>query len=117
MFSKIFRRIPQHKAITGIILLLIIIDGYFGYQKLKDNDSAVRYAIAAVEKGTLIVSVSGSGQISSSDQIDIKSKVSGDIVTERTLNNAYENGYNDVSTAFFKLSDYMKDLRDVLGME
>jgi len=35
--------------------------------------------MAAVEKGTLIVSVSGSGQVSALDQIDIKSTVSGEI--------------------------------------
>jgi len=193
-----FKQIVKHKFITGAIFLLIIIGGYFDYQRLVKNKNTVRYLTAAVEKGTLIVSVSGSGQVSASDQIDLKPKVSGDVVyvgaekdqkvkagqlliqidtgdaqravsdaeialesakikleellsspdaqsllqaenalaqaerdlekaektyktietdAESTLASAYEDGYSDVSTAFFKLSGYMKDLKDVLGTE
>lgn len=75
-----FKKILQHKFITGIILLLIIAGGYFGYQWLFGNKSTTQYVTAAVEKGTLIVSISGSGQVSASNQVDIKPKVSGDIV-------------------------------------
>lgn len=32
-----------------------------------------------------------------------------------TIAQAYEDGYSDVSNSFFKLSDYMEDLQDVLG--
>ena len=198
MISKISKLIRKRKFISVIILLVIIGGGYFGYQRLSKNNDSVRYAIAAVEKGTLIVSVSGSGQVAVLDQIDIKPKVSGDITAinitkdqevkedqllavldstdaqrevsdaeialesakinleellsspeaqsllqaenalaqaerdlekakkdyenietdaERTLANAYEDGYSNVSTMFFKLSDYMKDLQDVLGTE
>ncbi|MDP2967499.1 MAG: hypothetical protein Q8N87_03780, partial [bacterium] len=80
MFSKIFEKITRHKFLTGIILLLVIIGGYYGYQSLFGGKTATSYVAAAVEKGTLIVSVSGSGQISASDQVDIKSKVSGDAI-------------------------------------
>jgi HlyD family secretion protein len=79
MFPKIFKQILSHKLLTGIILVLIIGGGYFGYQRLAKNKNAVQYATATVEKGTLIVSVSGSGQVSASDQVDIKPKVSGEI--------------------------------------
>jgi RND family efflux transporter MFP subunit len=80
MFSKIFKQITQHKFITGVIIILIIAGAYFGYAKIFKNNGAVRYATAQVQKGTLIVSVSGSGHVSVSNQIDIKPKVSGDIV-------------------------------------
>jgi len=76
-----FKKILQHKFITGVILLAIIIAFYFGYQWLFSNKNTTRYATAKVQKGTLIVSVSGSGQVSASDQIDIKPKVSGEIQT------------------------------------
>jgi len=80
MFSKIFKQIIQHKFITGVIIILIIAGVYFGYAKIFKNNGAVRYATAQVQKGTLIVSVSGSGQVSVSNQVDIKPKASGDIV-------------------------------------
>jgi len=78
--SKIFKQMARHKFITGVILLLIIGSGYLGYGALKGGNNEVRYVLAAVEKGTLIVSVSGSGQISASDEINIKPKASGDVI-------------------------------------
>ena len=80
MISRIFNLISEHKRITTISLIIIVMGGYFGYRNLTKDDSGVRYMMAAVEKGTLIVSTSGSGQVSVSDQIDIKPKVSGDVV-------------------------------------
>lgn len=67
------------KKIIIPLLLLLIVAGFFGYRALKSNGKETRYVLAAVEKGTIIISVSGTGQISASDQADIKSKVSGDI--------------------------------------
>jgi len=40
----------------------------------------VRYVFAQAQKGTLVVSISGTGQVSALNQVDIKPKVSGDIV-------------------------------------
>ncbi len=198
MISKLFIQLIKYKLITGIVLLVIVGGGYFSYAKIFNNDGVVRYATAQVQKGTLIVSISGNGQIDVSDRIDLKPEVSGKITavyvakgqevkkgsllasidsrnaeravsdaeislesakirleellrgtdaqsmlqaenalaqaernlekaqltydnidddTERTLADAYESGYNDVSTSFFKLSGYVKDLQDVLGTE
>jgi len=174
----------------------MITGGYFSYNRFFKGQVPMQYLTAAVEKGTLIVSVSGSGQAAVLDQIDIKPKVSGELAAlyvardqeiktgqllalidtsaaqrsvndaeialesakidleellsppdaqsllqaqnalaqaerdleiakrnyesidedvESTLASAYEDGYSDVSTSFFKLSNYMKDLKDVLG--
>ena len=79
MFSRIFKKIFQHKLITAIILILVIGGSYFGYQHFANNKNVVRYALAAVEKSTLIVSVSGSGQVSPLDEADIKAQTSGDL--------------------------------------
>lgn len=78
--QKILKSIRQHKIITGIIVLIIVGASYFGYKTISGNKTSVRYVTAAVEKGTLITSISGSGQISASNQIDVKPKVSGDII-------------------------------------
>ncbi len=75
-----FKKILQHKFITGIILLLIIAGGYFGYQWLFGNKSITQYVTAQVQKGALIVSISGSGQVSASNQVDVKPKTNGEII-------------------------------------
>jgi HlyD family secretion protein len=80
MFSKISKKILRHKFASGIILILIALSGYWGYTKIFSAGDAVRYASAEVKKGALIVSITGSGQTSVFNQIDIKPKVSGEIV-------------------------------------
>lgn len=80
MLQKISKTISQHKIITLLIILLIIGGGYFGYKTIKGNNKTTRYVLAAVEKGTIIASVSGSGQVLASKEVIIKSSNSGDII-------------------------------------
>ncbi len=63
-----------------LLLIFLILGGYFGYKNLVKKEGETRYALAAVEKGTLIVSVSGSGQVLSLDEADVKALVSGEIL-------------------------------------
>ena len=72
------KKIFQRKIIIPILLLLVLA-GYFGYTKFLKKNGATRYVLAQVQKGTILVSVSGSGQISTEDQIDIKPKISGEV--------------------------------------
>jgi len=71
--------LKRYKFLAAIILLVIAVASYFGYQRFFGTGSATHYALAQAQKGTLILSVSGNGQVSASDQIDIKPKVSGDV--------------------------------------
>jgi len=77
--KKLLKLISSHKVLSLIIIIALVSFGYLGYKKVKANSGETRYVLAAVEKGTLITSVSGSGQVSVSDQVDIKPKASGDI--------------------------------------
>lgn len=70
----------QRKFVTGISLIIIIIGGYFGYQGLTRDNNPVQYVTAIAAKGTLVLSISGSGQVSVSDQVDIKPKASGEVI-------------------------------------
>jgi len=196
--KKIFSFILGHKIISLIILAVIITGGYFGYQKINAKENGISYTTAGIVKGMMISSISGVGQVSAENQVDIKPKVSGDVVylnlkndqeikagallaqidsrdasesirdaqvalesaqvkledllaqpdaksllaaenalaqaerdltkakenyeeieidAERTLAETYEDGYSSVSDTFFKLSDYMADLKDVLGTD
>lgn len=80
MFQKIIKLILAHKITSGIAIIAIVFGLYVGYQSLGGNSQTTKYVLAAVEKGTIIASITGSGQVSASNQIDLKSKVSGDIV-------------------------------------
>jgi len=78
--AKIKSYIVAHKIISIVILIIIILIGYWSYGKITSTAGDTRYITAKVEKGTIIASISGSGQVSSLNQIDIKAKVSGDVV-------------------------------------
>lgn len=80
MAKKILSSVLHHKTSASFAIIILIGGGYYGYGKIFPGTATVSYSTAQVQKGALIVSVPGSGQISASNQIDIKPKVSGDIV-------------------------------------
>jgi HlyD family secretion protein len=67
------------KIIIGILVVLILGGSYFYFAKVSKNKNQTRYVLTQFERGTILVSVSGSGQISAEDQRDIKPKVAGEI--------------------------------------
>lgn len=83
---NIFKKILRHKIWTGIIIIAIIAVGYYFWQKNKSANVPTRYVTSTAEKGTLTVSVSGTGQVSVSNQIDLKPKVAGTIIYVGTQN-------------------------------
>jgi RND family efflux transporter MFP subunit len=196
--NGIWENIKSRKKAAIILGTVILGGGYYWYSYVNAAPAPTRYVLAKAEKGTLIVSVSGTGQVSSTDQVDIKPKASGDLTkiniikdqevkegvilaqidsrdaqravsdaeislesarinleellapldaqtllkaenalaqaerdlekaknaynnidadNEKILIGAYEDGYSNVSTALFKLSDYMADLKGVQGTE
>lgn len=75
----LIKKVLSRKFLLSIIALTLAGGGYYGYQWLYGNKETTRYVTAAVEKGTLIVSVSGSGQVSALNQIDMKPRASGEV--------------------------------------
>ncbi len=80
ILSHVFKKAMEHKFIAGFFVILFIGGGYYGIQKIGGTSTETRYVLAAVQKGTVIATITGSGQVSASNQVDIKPKVSGDIV-------------------------------------
>jgi len=74
--QKLFKR----KIILIIACLIIIGGGYYAYKSKGSGKAAPQYMTALAEKGTLTVSVSGTGQVSNSNQIEVKPLVSGKVI-------------------------------------
>ena len=70
----------RHKVIS-IIVIVILFSGYFFLFSNKKSATATIYTYDVVAKGSIIQSVSGSGQVSASDQVDVKSQVAGNLAT------------------------------------
>lgn len=77
--KKIFAYAAAHKVVSGIGIALALYFGYRGYQSLTSTAGETRYVLGVVTKETIVSAITGSGQVSTSDQIDLKPKASGDI--------------------------------------
>ena len=77
--NKIKLYITTHKKISVFILIVIALAGYWTYGKLTSTTGDTKYTLALVAKGTVISSVGGSGQVSTSSSVDLKPTVSGSI--------------------------------------
>jgi HlyD family secretion protein len=110
MLRKILNYFLKHKFVPAIIILALTGIGYWGYGKINGNSGETRYVLAAVEKGTLITSVSGSGQVSASNQADIKPKVSGDVLS--VLVKTGQKVKAGQVLAYLDASDVYKSIRD-----
>ncbi len=65
-------------SIGGVIVVSML--SYWGIASLFGDTAETRYVLGRVEKGTITVSISGSGQVAAEDKVDVKAKISGDIV-------------------------------------
>ncbi len=79
-FTKTKVLIVGHKIITGVVVVIVLLGGYSLYKKHTSTAGDIRYVTTKAEMGNIISSISGTGQVSASNQIDIKPKASGDIV-------------------------------------
>ncbi|MEQ1500044.1 MAG: efflux RND transporter periplasmic adaptor subunit [Parcubacteria group bacterium] len=77
--NKIITYAKTHKIITTIVAIVIVGSGWWIYSKTNSASAETRYILGVVEKGTIVASVSASGQVSTVNQIDIKPKASGDV--------------------------------------
>lgn len=93
-----------------MVAIVLATGGYFGAQSLQNDTAETRYVVSAVEKGTLITSVSGSGQISASNQLDVKPKTSGDIISV-AIKNGQEVKAGNILVQL-NATDAYRDVRD-----
>lgn len=82
-FNKIKVYVSSHKTVSVVILIIIILVGYSGYKKITNPGAETRYVLATVAQGTVISTVSGSGQVSALNEISITPTVSGTITGVR----------------------------------
>jgi len=78
--KKIFSFLLKHKFWVIFILIILSAGGYYGYKKYTNNKTAASYITEKTKIGNITSSVSGSGQISASNEIAIKAKVSGELM-------------------------------------
>ncbi len=110
MLTRFLAFIRNHRSLAFLGLAVLVGGSYFGYQRLNPTDSQTLYVLAQVEKTSIINSVSGSGQISASNEVELKPKVSSDVTSVKaTVGSSVKTG--DVLVTF-DARDGQKAVRD-----
>lgn len=68
-----------HKLLSATALILVLCGGYWGYGKLTASSEATKYVLGTVSSSTIIATISAAGQVSTTDSVDVKAKVTGEI--------------------------------------
>lgn len=74
---NLIKKLLARKILLTVIILAIIGGGYYWYSLANSGKAPLQYVTEAVSKGTLTVAVSGTGQVASDNQIDVKPEASG----------------------------------------
>jgi RND family efflux transporter MFP subunit len=83
---RILSYIKLHKLLSAIILIVLFVVIYWIFGGFSPAIVPTKYVTADVSKQTIMVTVGGSGQVSASNQVEIKPKVSGDIISFNVAN-------------------------------
>ena len=79
-FTIAKKTLTAHKIVSVIVIVLVALGGYKLWTNSVSGNGETRYVLGKVTRGTVVASVSGTGQIAASAQIDLKTKAGGDIV-------------------------------------
>ena len=80
IFSGIKSFVWGHK-ILSVIILIVIVSSPFAINYFFPKKTTVSYVTQAVKNGNISISVSGTGQVSSLDEVSLTSEVSGKITS------------------------------------
>ena len=83
--SKVKKYGLGHKKTSVVAILAVIIIIYYILYSLFSTTASPQYILGKVHKGTISQTVTGSGQVSSENQLDITSEVSGKVISIKSV--------------------------------
>lgn len=78
-FFKFKKWTVAHKKTSAVLGLVIIFLGYKIYQNYTSTAGIPKYILTTVQKGAIVTSITGTGQVSANNQVVITSKATGNI--------------------------------------
>ena len=83
-FTSFKNLISNHKK-TSIAIVVLLVGGIIWYVSSNGTTAITTYTLGTVTKGTVVSTVTGTGQVSSVNQITIPTKSSGEITSVRVM--------------------------------
>lgn len=78
-FVKRLTSVARAHKVISVIVIVIVLYGAYAFIKGGNGSQETRYVLGTVSRGTIVSSLSASGQVSASDQVDVKPKAAGEI--------------------------------------
>jgi HlyD family secretion protein len=78
-FKAFYNYAMGHKKFSAVVLVVIVLAIYGIFRTSSSSTTATQYVFSKVQKQNVSVSVTGSGQVSALDQVDVSSQVSGTV--------------------------------------
>ncbi len=72
--------LARHKFWTALFIIILAGGGWWAWSKATSTTGQTRYVLGMVSQGTIISTVTGSGQVAANQQLDLKPQVSGQII-------------------------------------
>ncbi len=79
-YQKVKTYAKSHIWISSVVVIIIVIAGYFGISAIFSTSGDPSYVTATATLGSVISSVTGTGQVSTSNQLDLSPQASGKVV-------------------------------------
>ncbi|MDE2021345.1 MAG: HlyD family efflux transporter periplasmic adaptor subunit [Patescibacteria group bacterium] len=73
--------VAAHKFIAIFVVMLVLYASYYAYGILTAPSTATRYVTTTVATGTIVASITETGQVTASSNIDIQSKSPGEVLS------------------------------------
>ena len=64
LINNIYHLVINRKKISAFILCVLLLAGYYSYNKLNGTTAETKYVLATAMKTTIVSSMSGTGQVS-----------------------------------------------------
>ncbi|MDO8560182.1 MAG: efflux RND transporter periplasmic adaptor subunit [bacterium] len=104
------KALARRKFLLIALVLLATGSGVWAYRRWRTPAAAARYLLGTVERGTLNVTVSGSGQVSAANLVEVKPKAAGDVVSVQVV--AGQTVKSGAVIAQLDAGDALKAVRD-----
>ncbi len=75
------KKLLKNKLFIGVVVIAVAVGGYYIYKNATKVPITTRYVTATAAKGTISVSVSGTGQVASTNQVNINPQVGSTITS------------------------------------
>ena len=83
MFGSFIKTMRAHKIISVIVGVVIVGGGYYWYSSANVAPSVTKYVVQDAATGTIVSSVSGTGQVQAGTTINVTPKVSETVTSIR----------------------------------